>query len=1128
MLKFILGRSGSGKTHRIRQEIAQAVQSGTYQKVYLLVPEQFSFESERALYTELGAQNSIKVETVSFTRLANLVFREYGGLAKNYVSDGARAMLMSLALNELKDSLTVYKKHCANLAFVSGMVNAVTEFKNAGVTPQRLGEAGGQLPEGALRAKAGELALIYGAYEALLGKGYADPLDDLPAANRLLMENDFFSGAAVFIDEFKGFTAVEFETLRHIIAGAQACTVSLCTDTLTDTAHGLGLFSPVAEVAGRLMRIAKERQVPVARTELLATPLRFQGSGIQAVERGIFDFTPAPCTKEPTDVQVFSAANPYEELELVSSEIKRMVLTEGLRYRDIVVIGRDVSSYKTVLESVLPRYDIPYFFDFTESIERSPLIAYVLYAVTAAVNRFESDSILAMLKTGLTRFDVCEIGQLEDYIFTWDIKGLAWCAPFTNHPRGFVSGLTEGDRQLLQALNTLRAEIIPPVERLAAAIKSADGETFARAVYDYITASGLQDRVQERMAACKEQGDYNGAQSVERVWGSLMDILDTFASVLRGTVLDAKRSLELLRLAIGTYDLGNIPQTLDQVLIGSADRIRAASPKAAFLIGANEGVFPLIPQSGGLFSDSEREALAALGLELAETQTKKTVAERFIAYKALTCASHRLTVTFPRTGVRGEGLYPSQMVRQLAAILPCFRVQDATALEPQRFIWNEKTALKAAAQHVGEDTPFTSTLQELLTASGTAEPLYNSLVQAGHKVHFSVDDVRTTQELFGESLTLSPTGLETYYRCRFAYYLKYGIRLKKREQAKLSPLEAGSLIHYALQELLSRHTIQELAAMNTASLRKEIDDILNHYLLEKMGGGEGKPARFQYLYTRLAATVYKLIRQLITEFTQSDFTPDTFELPIQQDGEVQPIELVTPTGARVMVEGTIDRVDIMTKNGKRYVRVVDYKTGHKSFNLSDVYYGLNMQMLLYLFTVCQNGRYAGAYPAGVLYMPAKNPVADVPREADGSEVEEKQSAALKMSGLLLEDEDAIVGMEKGGAGVFIPARFTEGIDEDGNRVWALDKKSKVASLENMGKVKRHIEKLVQDMANALHEGQIDAVPAQGGDYAPCDYCEFSHICGHEQGDDVIKIKDIPEEEIFVKMEGAGGEQKLDQ
>ncbi|MFA9379848.1 MAG: PD-(D/E)XK nuclease family protein [Acetanaerobacterium sp.] len=1124
MLKLILGRAGSGKTHRVREQLAQAVNGG-YERVYLLVPEQFSFESERALYRELGAQKSLAVEVVSFTRLANLVFRAYGGLAKSYIDDCARRMLMSAALGELKDQLSVYQRHHAAPAFVTSMLGAVEEFKNAGVTPEALAAAGQNAQSGALCAKTDELSLIYGAYEALLARGYADPLDDLPAANRLLGEHDLFAGAAVFVDEFKGFTAVELETLSCIIRGARDCTVALCADGLADAHHGMGLFSPVISIANRLVRLAKEGGVPVASPEVLTVPHRFANDELCAVERGIFDFSPAICDKNPDGVRVFSAAGPYEELELVAAEIVRLVREKGLRYRDIVVIARDVTAYKTALESVLPRYGIPYFFDFTQTIERTPVIAYTLYAVECAASYFNSDSLLALLKTGLAGLDALDIALLENYVYIWDIKGGAWRAEFSNHPRGFADELTDGDRAQLERLNALRERVITPLARLADAIKSANGEGFARAVYDYLCETGARTEAAAQIERARQNGRHNEAQEAERVWEILIGILDAFALVLGGTELAAKRALELLRLAANAYDMGSIPQTLDQVLVGSAERIRASIPKAAFVIGANEGVFPLVPQGGGLFTDSEREALIAQGLALAKTQEQKAVEERFIAYKALTCASASLTVSYPRAGVRGEVLHPSVIVRRLAQIFPRLAPCDASSLTEEATITNEQTALAAAARHMGEDTPLAATLRTLLEGND-ASPRYDAVMRAAHRQRFSVDDGQTSRRLFGENLTLSPTGLETYYRCRFSYFLRYGIRLKKREKARLSPLEAGSLIHYALQELLSRYTIQALAKMSVSALLGEIDAVLEQYLLAHMGGKEDKPARFAYLYNRLAATVARLVGQLVAEFSQSDFTPDAFELSIERGGEVEPVELVTPTGARVMVQGKIDRVDVMTKNGRRYVRVVDYKSGKKSFNLSDVYYGLNMQMLLYLFTVCQNGRYEGGVPAGVLYMPAQNPVADVSRDTDEYTLAKTQTEQLRMSGLLLEDPEAVLGMEHDGRGVFIPAKLVKVTDENGER-WELDKKAKVASLENMGRIHRHINRLVRDMAGALHEGSIDAIPVEGSEYAPCDYCEFAHICGHESGDEVIEVAGIPPEEIFARMEAAHSGTKLD-
>lgn len=1120
MLKLILGRSGSGKTHRIRTLVGEATEQG-YEKVFLLVPEQFSFESERALYRDLGPQKSLQVEVVSFTRLANLVFRAYGGLAKHYVDDCARRMLMSIALAQLQDSLTVYKRHHAAPAFVKSMLNAVTEFKNAGVTPDLLAGAGRRVNNSALAAKTDELSLIYGAYEALLARGYADPLDDLPAANLLLEENNLFAGAAVFIDEFKGFTAVEMQTLSLIIRGARDCTIALCADGLADADQGMGLFSPVVSVANSLVRMAKEQGVAVASPELMETPRRFHTDALCAVERSIFDFTPSAADCAPDGVEVFSTQGPYEELELVAAKIVGLVQQRGLRYRDIVVIARDVTSYQTALESVFPRFGIPYFYDFTQTIERAPIIAYTISAIECAANNFQTESLLALLKTGLAGIDPIDIASLENYAYIWDIKGGAWRSEFRNNPRGFVDEETDADKRHLAHLNHLRSRVIRPLAALADAIREVNGEQFARAVYRYLLESGAKKQVTAGIEQDRQNGRHNDAQDKARVWDTLMSILDSFAAVLGAQALTARRALELMKLAANSYNMGDIPQTLDQVLVGSAERIRAASPKAVFIIGANEGIFPLMPQGGGLFSDSEREALIEQGLALSGTREFRAVEERFIAYKALTCATDMLIVSCPRQSVKGDALYPSAIVRRLIQIFPTLKVQDASSLGEEEYIVNATTALAAAARHAGEDTPFSAALHEVI---GDRK---RSMALRYEKTPFAVTNSEVAKTLFGDRLTLSPTGLETYYRCRFSYFLRYGIRLKKREKARLSPLEAGSLIHYALQQLLAQYSIKDLGNMSADERKKKINALLAEYLDTHMGGKEDKPARFTYLFGRLASTVHRLINQLITELEQSEFTPKEFELPIRKGEEIEPIELVTPTGARVMVQGQVDRVDVMEKGGKRYIRVVDYKSGNKTFNLSDVYYGLNMQMLLYLFTLTSSPRYADYTPAGVLYMPAQNPVIDVDRDIDENSLAQEKMKQLKMNGLLIEDPKVLLGMEKDGRGIFIPAKLKELTAEDGSKQYEIDKKASVASLENMGKLHRHINRLVRDMATALHQGEVDAVPVNGNSYEPCKYCEFLHICGHEEGDPVIEIKKFEPDELFGRLEVQGDGTQLD-
>lgn len=1106
VLRLIFGRSGSGKTRRIRELAGRAAKRGG--QVFVVVPEQFSFESERALYRELGAQTSLAVEVLSFTRLANLVFRACGGLAKQYVDDCARRLLMSIALDELKDRLEVYRRHRATPAFIKSMLDVVAEFKNAGVSPALLAAAGEAVQGQALAKKTGELALIYDAYEALLARGYADPLDDLPAANRLLEQHDLFAGTYVFVDEFKGFTAVELQTLRLLVKSAAECTVALCAEGLSDNERGMGLFSPVVTVANKLVRLAKEQGVSVATPEHLSEQHRFATPALCAAERLVFAFNPAPADCPADGVELYCAKGPYEELELVAARISELVREDALRYRDIVVIARDAGRYQTALESVFERFDIPYFLDRTRTVEHAPLFVCALSAVECAAGGFGTDSLLALLKTGLADAEALEVAALENYAFVWDLKSGVWQRELTAHPRGFEEEWTERDKETLARINALRERVMAPLVKLAHALRETTGEGFARAVYQYLTDARVDRELARQIEADRQARAFNAAQETARVWDVLMGILDTFSSVLGAQGMSARRALELFWLAAGSYDMGDIPQTLDQVLVGSAGHIRAAEPKAVFLIGANEGIFPMAVQSGGLLSDGEREALIGQGLALSGTREQKAVEERFIAYKALTGASQRLIVSYPRAGVKGDALYPSVIVRRLAQIFPALDAEQPCPLREESYVVNHATVLAAAARRAGENSPFAASLGQLLGGQGIHF----------EKTSFSIEDLASARALFGEELLLSPTGLETFYRCRFSYFLRYGIRLKKRERARLSPTSAGSLIHYALQQLLSQYTVRQLADLSPEQRKTQVKALLADYLDRHMGGSDDKPARFTYLFARLAATVERLLARLIEELLQSEFVPDAFELPIQKGGEVEPVELVTPSGARVLVQGQVDRVDVMARNGRRYIRVVDYKSGKKSFNLSDVYYGLNMQMLLYLFTLGSKGRYGGSIPAGVLYMPAHNPPAEVERDADDEALRKKKAEQLKMSGLLIDDPEVLLGMEKDGRGVFIPAKVVPVADESGQTHYEVDHRSRVASLEDMGKLHRHIDRLVRDMAVALHAGEIDAVPVSGGDYSPCEYCEFAQVCGHEEDDPVTEVLPIPQDELFARLE----------
>lgn len=1113
MLRFIIGTAGTGKTTRLREEICRAARDG--KRVLVLVPEQYSFGTERALYRALGAAKAMGVEVLSFTRLCDLVFREYGGLAGEALEGPSRCLYMSLALSQCQEQLRLYSGRLHGPAFLSGLVEQISEFKNAGVRPEDLRRVSEEADPGALREKAGELALIYETYQAYVDRGHLDPEDSLMRACGMLEGQSFFAGAHVFLDAFKGFTAGEFRLLEQILPQAEEVWMAATADSLYDRSRGLGLFAPVTETTARLIRMAREAGVAVAAPVELTEPVRFASPELSALERGAFRAECESWDEIPEDIRLIPSRDPYDELRRISGEIGRLVREKGFRYRDILVVGRGLERYEQPIREVFENREIPFFMDRREKLSERPLAAALLCAADAVRFRMDTDEILRLVKTGLLGLSDREISLLERYCFVWDVRGRMWAEPFRANPSGFGE-MTEQDARCLEETEGLRRRVAGPLLRLMERTELCSGAGFAEALFDYMAGCGMVQHLQDGPLS----GDREFMEREAAAYSLLLDTMEQYAGALGEVQLPLARHAELFRLAVSAADMGRIPETLDQVTIGDAGRVRPDDPRAVFLIGATEGEFPARAAGGGFFSDPEREAMAALGVELSGTAQSRGLEETYFAYTALTCAGEKVFVSWPAADLKGGALYPSAIVRQVRRIFP--RAPEARTADELDAVWNDRTAFEAFARRAREDSPRRAALLEFLQEAGRGEDARRAASPTPGS-RWRMEDGKVSRRLFGPRMRLSPSRLEQYAQCRFAYFCAGGLGMKKLRRAELSPLQSGTVIHYVLQCMVSKYSGKGLLDLPESRRKEEIDLLLEDYLKASMGGEEGKSARFRYLFRRLSGLLQRLVARIAEEFAVSDFEPAAFELPISEQGGVQPLEFVTPAGARVTVEGVVDRADVMEKNGRRYVRVVDYKSGAKTFDLGDVYYGLNLQMLVYLFSICQNGgeRLSGAVPAGVLYMPAKAGFLSASRDTGEKEAKKLQRQMLRMSGLLIDDLTVLQGMEHDVEGVFIPAK----LKSDGS----LDPKSSVASLEELGKIRRYVEKLICDMADTLREGEIQAVPVSHGDFDPCRYCDFRPVCGREDGDPQRAAEPLSRGEFFEKIEegeGVGGE-KMD-
>lgn len=1106
LLRFILGTAGSGKTTKLYRRLQEGVTAG--RPAIFIVPEQHSFAAEAAVFRQLGPALSARVRVLSFTRLAHRIAEENGAAGGMVLSPPAKLLLMSIALDETADRLSLYKRQAGSARFIPALLELITELKSAGISADV--PLHGMEADRLLSQKISELSHVFQAYQALVDTRFSDPDDVLERADKLLEGSAYFDGTDIYIDSFSAFMAGEYKMIARMLERAESMTVTLCTDALSAGTGGMGLFSQVQETAARLIRIAKSAHRTVETPRVLRESHRFQNSQLRAFERG-FLRPDAPCYEGETGfIRTLAATDRYDEVAAVAGEILTLVREKGLRYREIAVVARGLDAYSEHIAQGFARVGIPVFMDRREDIECVPVVAAILSALEAVETGFETQSVLRFAKSGIFSFAPEQIAELENYCYVWGIDKKAWLSAFKWNPSGLADTVTEEDTALLLRINALRVQLLAPLKHLRSALSDADGEGFARAVVALLEETDAP----KGLLRLYESGLLPDADKKlgARLWDAVMELLNVFATTLSGRRLRLRRMMELFRLAVLATDLGSIPQTQDQVIVGQADRIRPEQVRAVFLLGCVQGEFPRSLTERGLLTDSERARLRGLGLEIGPSVEEQAVRERFYAYFAAGLPSEYLYISYPCADIRGNPLLPSVLVKSAARIANAEPLHTHQ-LDPTGGIANAAGAFSALCARLGEDTPLTASLYEVLRETELA-PRLNTVLELGQAREFHIADPDIALALFGRDLRLSPSRLESYYLCPFAYFCRYGLGLQPRRKAEFSPLESGSLIHFLLEKMLVRHGGKALIHLPREQLLSEIEQLISQRLLE-LSGEDALPARFAYLFSQVSHTALRVLLNLAQELAQSSFEPVAFEMPVRQGGEVPPLVLPLPSGGKVSVEGVVDRVDLMHASDGVYVRVVDYKSGAKTFSLSDALYGLNMQMLIYLFSIWEQGggRFSGALPAGVLYFPARDSILSQGRDATEEELEQQRRKSFRMNGLLLDQLEVIYGMEKSGAGLYIPAR----VRKDGT----LDSNSSAASMAQMKALSGYVKGKISGMASHLQAGSIPALPAFGAGYEGCAWCDYRSVCLREDADPVRELLSLDAKDAWETIGGEG-------
>lgn len=1055
LLHLLIGMDWRENRRAILSRVALDVHNRQGGRI-LMVPELISHEMERALCQEAGDTASRYAEVLSFTRLARRATERSGSAEMECLDGGGRIVAMAAAARQLASRLKAYAAVETKPEFLTQLIDGVDEFKRCCITPEDLRAAAAQT-EGSFAQKLEELSLLMESYDSLCSRGKRDPRDQMTWLLELLEQSDFARRHILYVDGFPDFTRQHMGILEHFISESPLVTVSLNCDSIGSKQLA---FEKAGQTASELYRMAQRLGVEV---QLEVIPPRADGMG--AMREKLFQGSILPGGAKDY-LQVLQADFPWAEVMGAAQQVQTLVRS-GARYRDITLVCTDMGLYQPLVNMAFTRMHLPVYQSGTENILQKSMISTVLTALDAALNDFDQRSVFRYLRSALSGMEPDNCDLLENYAILWDIRGSRWLQPWQNHPDGLGVDWTEDARMRLEQLNDQRERFCAPLEALRQGFRQAIClSDQVDALYGFLEAVEMQQRLEKMAQELDATGENREAQILNQLWEILISALEQLHDVLGQTHWEAEHFSRLLRLLLSQYDVGTIPPVLDVVQMGPVSAQRCHMQNHLIVLGAQEGGLPGYSGSAGVLTDQERVTLRRLGVPLTGGAMEGVQAEFGEIYGVFCGAVKSVTVFC-------SGKQPSFVFRRLAELAggvkeykDDFGYADADATEAGAFLagWKHK---KLA--------------EELNLSRQYAQMLAQAEYKMG-KVEFS-----NLQKLYGSTLALSASQVDKQAECRLSYFLNYGLRARERKPATVDPAEFGTYVHAVLEQ--TARTVRDLGGFRQVSLEKTLElahGFSQEYAQQRFD--QLQTQRMEYLFNRNLRELDMVVEELWAELQESEFQPEDFEVAFgaKEGATLPPIEI--PNAAiSAYLRGYVDRVDVWQSPGSRYYRVVDYKTGRKDFDYCDVFNGVGLQMLLYLFALEDSGSdYLGTHPipAGVQYFPARVPYLLTDGALSEEEMAEVRQKEWRRQGLLLNDRAVLDAMEQGEEKKRLPIKEKKG-----------ELTGDLADRPQMRSLKKYVFHVLGKLVEEIASGNVEPNPyTRGSSHDACRFCPYGAVC----------------------------------
>lgn len=1136
-LRFCFGPSGSGKSHRIYEEIMQRAAEEPGRNFLIIVPDQFTMQTQKDLVMRSDRDGILNIDVLSFGRLSHRILEEVGTKEMPVLDDTGKSLVLQKVAADLKEQLPAMGSLLHKQGYIHEVKSAISEFMQYGISTQDMDKLiTSAQKRGALAMKLKDLKTLYRGFQNYIRDHFITTEETLDVLRRSLSKSKILKGSVVVFDGFTGFTPIQNRLIQELMR--------VCAETIVTVTIGVGedpykmdgeqkLFHLSKKTVADLEKLAAEAEVERGEDLFVkGGPNRFaKAPALHYLEQNLFRYQYEPYAGEQQEIHMFEALSPREEVHQTALYIRHLIREQGMTYRDIAVVIGDLEGYASYVETEFGQLEIPCFLDRTRGIVLNPMIEYIKSALQLYIKDFSYDTVFHFLRSGMADISREEIDELENYVIRTGARGYrTYSRLFTRRTeelQGNAEGSEQAEEKTMERLNRIRQQFMDAVEILHMGSREKAGD-YVSHLYDFLEQNQVQQKLLNYQQQFEKEGDLSRAREYAQIYRLVMDLLDQVYELLGEEEISRQEFADILEAGFGEITVGTIPQSVDRIVVGDMERTRLKQVKVLFFLGVNDGNIPKNASKGGIISDMDREFLIESGTEMAPSPRQQMYIQRLYLYLNMTKPSEQLYLSYAKVNSEGKGIRPSYLIDTVRKLFPAMSVEYPQNRSRLEQIEGRQEGARYLAEELREYVEGTLPEEErqdfyLMYRAYEADAAGRDLLTRAAFRRYRESGLSriVARALYGQQLENSVSRLETYAACACRHFLQYGLSLQEREEFGFEASDMGTVYHAVLENFAGKLAESNLTWWDFTEdfAAKAVKESVEAYAATYGETVLYSSARNEYAITRMSRILTRTVLTLQKHLKQGSFQPDDYELSFRFAEDLDSIHVELSEDEKMHLQGRIDRIDVSEDTEHVYVKVIDYKSGNRKFDLAALYYGLQLQLVVYMNAAMEmeSRKHPDKeiVPAALLYYHIDDPTIETPVELTDEQINEQILAKLRMNGVVNSDPGVVERLDRymQDKSVVIPVEKKK----DGS----FSARSGVLSREEMQLISSYVDAKIRSIGREILDGKIAANPYEKGNEEACTYCAYKKVCGFDgsiPGYEKRQLEDLDKQALMQRMQ----------